>query len=94
MDAKNFVAIGALLLAMVITSCVKDPQDIPPGFSGDGVFGLTGNIDGESIGIEAGTENWTAQPTVVQRDSLEVYTSVLSVDGCLEECSPSWRFSF
>lgn len=94
MDAKTFVSTGALLLAMVITSCVKDPQDIPAGFSSDPVFGLTGTLDGEAIVIEAGTENWTAVPTVVQRDSLQVYTSVLSVDGCLDQCSPSWTFSF
>lgn len=94
MDAKNFVSIGALLLAMVITSCVKDPQDIPAGFSSDPVFGLTGTLDGEAIVIEAGTENWTALPIVVQRDSLQVYTSVLSIDGCLDQCSPSWTFSF
>lgn len=94
MDAKTFVSTGVLLLAMVITSCVKDPQDIPAGFSSDPVFGLTGTLDGEAIVIEAGTENWTAVPTVVQRDSLQVYTSVLSKDGCLDQCSPSWTFSF
>ena len=94
MDARTFVSIGALLLSIVMTSCVTDPQDIPAGFSDDGVFGLKGTINGDSIVIEAGTENWTALPRVVQSDSLEVYTSVLSVDGCLEECSPSWTFSF
>jgi hypothetical protein len=94
MDARNMISIGALLLVMVMTSCVKDPQDIPAGFSGDPVFGLSGTYDGEAVVIEAGTENWTALPVVVQRDSLQVYTSVLSLDGCLDQCSPSWTFSF
>ncbi|HSF88189.1 MAG TPA: hypothetical protein VLA46_02165, partial [Saprospiraceae bacterium] len=94
MDAKLMLRIYALFLLIGLVSCVKDPQDIPAGFSGDPVFGLTGNFDGEAIVIEAGTEHWTALPTVEQRDSLQVYTSVLSVDGCLDQCSPSWTFSF
>lgn len=94
MDAKLMLRIYALFLLIGLVSCVKDPQDIPAGFSGDPVFGLTGTFDGDAIVIEAGTEHWTALPTVEQRDSLQVYTSVLSVDGCLDQCSPSWTFSF
>lgn len=94
MDAKAIFNLGSLLVAIMLLSCVKEPQDIPGGFSGDAVFGLTGTLDGESIMIEAGKENWTAQPTVVQKDSLQVYTAVLSIDRCLEECSSSWTFSF
>ena len=94
MDAKTIFSIGALLLAVVMLSCVKDPQDIPPGFTDDGVFGLTATIDGNPIAIEAGKENWTSQPLVLQKDSLHVYTSVLSIGACMEDCSPSWTFSF
>lgn len=94
MDAKKMISIGSLLLIAVMISCVKDPQDIPPGLSGDSAFGMTGTLDGESMVIEAGKENWTSLPLVLQKDSLQVYTAVLSVDGCLAECSPSWTFSF
>lgn len=94
MDAKLIIRISAIFLVLGIGSCVKDPQDIPAGFAGDPVFGLTGKLDGEDKVIEAGKQNWTALPVILQKDSLLVYTSVLSIDGCLEQCSPSWTFSF
>ena len=84
----------ALLLVGVMTSCVKDPQDIPPGFTGDSVFGLKATFGDEQILLRAGSDQWTCQPVVTQEDSLVVYTSVFSQDGCLQDCASSWTFTF
>ena len=83
-----------LLLVGVMTSCVKDPQDIPPGFTGDSVFGLKAIFGDEQILLRAGSDQWTCQPVVTQEDSLVVYTSVFSQDGCLQDCASSWTFTF
>lgn len=88
------IRILSLILIVLIISCVKDPQDIPPGLTGDPVFGLTADLEGTPVKIEAGIESWTSLPLVVIKDSLQVYTSVFSLDGCLDQCSPSWTFSF
>ncbi|MDZ4748443.1 MAG: hypothetical protein SH808_08125 [Saprospiraceae bacterium] len=94
MDANKMIRILSLLLAVLIVSCVKDPQDIPSGFSGDPVFGMTAIFEGGSVKIEAGKEDWTSLPLNLQKDSLQVYTSIFSMNGCLDQCSPSWTFSF
>ncbi len=94
MDANKMIRILSLLLIVLIISCVKDPQDIPPGFTGDPVFGLTADLEGTPLKIEAGKENWTSLPLAVLKDSLQVYTAVFSLDGCLDQCTPSWTFSF
>lgn len=84
----------AMLLVGVMVSCVKDPQDIPPGFTGKSVFGLKATFGGEQILLSAGSDQWTCQPVVAQDDSLVVYTSVFSKDGCLQDCASSWTFMF
>lgn len=94
MHTNRIINVVLLILAGVIVSCVKDPQDIPPAFSGDATFGLAASFGNGAINLEAGKEGWTSLPVVVQEDSLQVYTSVMSIDGCLEQCSPSWTFSF
>lgn len=73
-------------------SCVKDPQDIPGGATSDSVFGFQGLLDNQQIHIEAGFDQWTAVPASPAQDSLLVYTSVISRDGCTGLCSPSWTF--
>ena len=88
----GFMALLILMGSMV--SCVKDPQDIPPGFTGDAVFGMTATFGSESIVINAGQNGWTMVPVVVPHDSLNTYTSILSKDGCVDQCSPSWSFRF
>jgi len=90
---KNVVLIG-MILVVSLASCVKDPQDIPPGFTGDPVFGMSGSLDGVSFEIAAGQDSWTIVPVVKPDDSLSTYTAVFSKDGCLAECSPSWTFKF
>jgi hypothetical protein len=85
MEAGKILLIWSLILLGLMTACVKDPQDIPPGITYDGVFGMTAGFDNESLQIEAGRDLWTMLPVVGQKDSLNVYTGVLSVDGCLEQ---------
>jgi len=75
-------------------SCVKDPQDIPPGLTGDSTFGMSASLGNETVSIDAGVNGWTMLPVVEPHDSLLAYTAVFSKDGCLDKCSPSWTFRF
>ena len=81
-------------LAFFVTACVKDPQDIPPGLTDDPVFKINGSVDQTSFSIGAGEGGWTMLPFVEKLDTITVYTSVFSQDGCLADCSPSWTFRF
>ena len=90
---KNGMLVVLILMGSMV-SCVKDPQDIPPGFTGDPVFGMTATLGNENISINAGQNGWTMQPVVVPHDSLSTYTAVFSIDGCLDQCTPSWTFRF
>ncbi len=94
MDARKLHMVFVFILIGLLISCVKDPQDIPTGFSADSSFGMKASFGNESIDIEAGKNLWTMLPVVGQEDSLNVYTAVLSQDGCLEQCAPSWSFRF
>ncbi len=86
--------LAVMVLMGTVVSCVKDPQDIPPGFTGDAVFGMSANLGSDSILINAGENGWTMQPMVVPHDSLNTYTAVFSKGGCLDQCTPSWTFRF
>jgi hypothetical protein len=94
MEAGKLSLLYGIILLGLMSACVKDPQDIPSGLQGDPVFGMQASFGGETILLEAGTDQWTMVPVVQQEDSLSVYTSVLSVDGCTDQCSPSWTFRF
>lgn len=81
-------------LALMIVSCVKDPKDIPSGVGSDADFGMKASFGNEVIEIAAGTDLWTMLPVVEKEDSLDVYTAIFSLDGCLDQCAPSWSFRF
>ena len=83
-----------LLIVMIGVACVKDPQDIPPGLTSDPVFGMTGQFGNQVIDLDAGVNQWTFVPVVNELDSLHVYSSVLSQDGCANQCPNSWTFNF
>jgi len=83
-----------LFISIMWGSCVKDPQDIPGGLINDPAFGLTGSIDGQALNIEAGRNGWTMQPLVIEEDSAIAYTSLFSLEGCLDLCKPSLEFRF
>ena len=91
--SKNSLLILALLTGMVL-SCVKDPKDIPNGFTDDPVFGMNASFGNEALDIQAGNAQWTMLPVVGQVDSLSVYSGVFSLNGCLENCDPSMTFDF
>lgn len=94
MDAFKSIIGTCLFAAVLLQACVKDPQDIPPGFTGDPVFGMSALLDSQSIDLKAGEDLWTMVPVVTSEDSLVVYQAVLSQNGCLAQCSPSWSFNF
>ncbi len=94
MDAYNIRVFLFFMTIGLMASCVKDPQDIPGSKSEDEIFGLQGTFGNEILDIGAGLNQWTNIPVAVQGDSLLVYTSVLSIDGCLEHCNSSWTFNF
>ena len=83
-----------LLIALAWIGCVKDPQDIPSGMTIDPAFHLSGSFDGQALNLEAGRGGWTNQPVVIEGDSSLVYTSIFSLDECLDQCKPSWEFRF
>jgi hypothetical protein len=91
-DAKPFIML--LFMIGALTSCVKDPKDIPPGFTEDADFGLSAGFGNETIDISAGADQWTMLPVIGQQDSLDVYTAIFSLNGCVENCTPSWTFHF
>ena len=91
--SKNSLFILALLTGMML-SCVKDPKDIPNGFTDDPVFGMKASFGNEVLDIQAGNAQWTMLPVVGQVDSLSVYSGVFSLNGCLENCDPSMTFDF
>ncbi len=84
----------ALFITLLWGGCVKDPQDIPGGLINDPAFGLSGSFDGQPLNIEAGRNGWTMQPLVKEEDSAIAYSSVFSLEGCLDLCKPSWEFRF
>lgn len=94
MDFGRKYFFGALLMMATITSCVKDPQDIPPGFTGEAVFGMQATLDNAAFNIEAGFDQWTDLPLTEVIDSVQTYKSIFSIDGCLDACSPSIAFTF
>ena len=79
---------------MLIWSCVKDPKDIPSGFTEDAVFGMQGSFGNEQIDISAGTNAWTMLPVHSTNDSLSIYSAVFSKNGCVDQCPGSWTFHF
>jgi len=94
MDICKNGMIALLVLTGSMVACVKDPQDIPPGFTSDAVFGMSATLGNDSISINAGQNGWTMQPEVLSHDSLSTYIAVFSKDGCLDQCTPSWTFRF
>ena len=83
-----------MLTTLIPFSCVKDPKDIPSGFTGDPVFGLQGTFGNENVTIGAGEGQWTMLPVVNQNDSLTIYSAVMSQGGCIDQCPGSWTFHF
>ena len=83
-----------LLMIVVISACVKDPQDIPPNITSDPEFGMSGQFGNQAVNIDAGLGGWTIVPVVNQADSLKVYTAVIGQNGCTIQCASSWTFNF
>jgi hypothetical protein len=94
MDAFKMFKVLPLVVMGCLLSCVKDPQDIPSGVTGDPIFGMVAGFGNESVTIEAGKNQWTILPSIQQEDSAVVYSAVFSQNGCLPDCSPSWTFRF
>jgi hypothetical protein len=90
--ANHKLLAWSLLFVMLIVSCVKDPQDIPSGLTDDPVFGLSGVFGNQSINIDAGRDGWTVQPFTEQADSNIAYSTIFSLDKCIQDCAPSYRF--
>jgi hypothetical protein len=90
---KKFLHLIALFI-LILSGCVKDPQDIPSGLTSDPVFRFNGLLSTQPLNIEAGINGWTMQPIVADDDSLIVYKSIFSKDGCLDDCVPSLEFRF
>jgi hypothetical protein len=82
------------LFVLILSGCVKDPQDIPSGLTSDPVFRLNGLFSTQPLNIEAGMNGWTMQPIVADEDSSTIYKSIFSKDGCLDDCVPSLEFRF
>jgi hypothetical protein len=55
---------------------------------------MVADFGNESVAIEAGKNQWTMLPSILQDDSAVVYSAVFSQNGCLPDCSPSWTFRF
>ncbi|HEX5112677.1 MAG TPA: hypothetical protein VFV79_07510, partial [Saprospiraceae bacterium] len=83
-----------LLMMVIISACVKDPQDIPPNVTSDPEFGMSAQFGNQAVDIDAGIGGWTIVPVVNQVDSFKVYTAVIGQDGCTDQCLSSWTFNF
>ena len=94
MDAYRFSPYIIFLVLGLLASCVKDPQDIPGSSTDDEIFGIQGSFGNEILNIGAGTNQWTNLPVTEKADSLQTYISVFSLNGCLDNCPSSWRFTF
>ncbi len=90
---KNIILLS-LFISLAWIGCVKDPQDIPGGLTADPSFGLKGTLDGQPLSIDAGKGGWTVQPVVEDANSTVVYTSIFSLNECLENCKSSLEFRF
>lgn len=94
MGNNNGKRIIYFLLATLALACVKDPQDIPGNPAMDPAFKLEGSIGNTPVILQAGVDEWTAQPAVKEEASNIVYTTLFSIDGCLQACAPSVEFRF
>ncbi len=94
MDVYKISPYILLVVIGLLVSCVKDPQDIPGSSEKDEIFGLQGYFGNEPLNIAAGINQWTNLPVVLQGDSLLIYTSVFSQNGCVDQCPSSWTFNF
>jgi len=88
------IILASLVLSLAWMGCVKDPQDIPAGLTGNPVFGLSGALEGQALNIHAGELGWTDQPLIKEEGSSLVYTSLFSLNACNDQCKPSWEFRF
>ncbi len=84
----------SIFIALSWIGCVKDPQDIPGGLTADPAFGMKGSLDGQPLSIDAGKGGWTVQPVVKAENTILVYTSIFSLNECLENCKSSLEFRF
>ncbi len=94
MQIFNKRSLLPVLIAMMGLACVKDPQDIPPGLTTDPAFGMTAHFGNQPIHIDAGVDQWTFVPLVLDFDSIAIYSAVLSQNACIEQCPSSWTFNF
>lgn len=94
MENKIFYGIVIAIAVLLQWGCVKDPQDIPPGLTTDPVFGFAGVVGTQAVSIDAGISDWTVQPGIEFIDSTLVYKSLFSLDGCTDNCAPSYEFRF
>jgi len=92
--AKNNLFIIAAIALMIYPGCVNDPQDIPSELNTNPVFGISGSFGSEGLGINAGIDEWTVQPTVKEGESNIIYSALFSIDKCDVNCQPSLEFSF
>lgn len=93
MATKIFHIIG-IVLVFVLSSCVKDPKDIPGGFNEDSVFRLKAYFGSDSLNVDAGSQAWTMLPMTTSEEGQFTFNSVFSKNGCLENCTPSIKFTF
>ena len=94
MGAFNNKTVLAFFCIGLFVSCVKDPQDIPGTSNEDEIFGIQGTFGNEMVRLDAGRNQWTNLPATVVGDSINTYTSLFSLNGCQQQCAPSWRFDF
>lgn len=94
MERGKRIITVAIFLSMLWMGCVKDPQDIPGGLTMDPVFGMNAKLDGQPLDIEAGRGGWTMQPFVEDENVTMIYTSIFSLNECLDHCTPSLEFRF
>lgn len=92
MEFSKQIAAFLLVIIVVAGGCVKDPQDIPSGVTNPPVFGIQGAFGLESVSLKAGQDEWTALPVSQTQDSVIIFSSIFSQNGCLEDCQSSWVF--
>ena len=90
---RSYLAVFALCFSgLVFHSCEKNSlPDLP---SGSPVFGMTGDMDGESINVHAGLNNWFMYTRLSHDSSLATIMQGVLAQDTAETLKNAWSLSY
>ena len=82
-----------LFIGVVLVSCVKDPQNIPPQITEDPVFGMHAVIGGTTIQLDAGLDQYVMQTQWdVDSNGIAYSEATFQQTDCISACGPKIQF--